>query len=314
MAAKRRPKKVNKKAGRGSLRAEYLAHLRRRNYSPETLNTYRCLLRIYGAWLHLEAFSNERRVTLEDLERFMAWIHTEHGITNAGSRGNFVKALRGFYGFLHKERLILSDPTKDLQHPKIPQRVHQDVLSIPELRKLMASPDMTTPLGVRDAATLRLMGMCGLRISEVSNLLVKHIHLRRREIMVRKGKGQKDRVVFFDHGTRDVFQAYLKSARTALMKAPSPWTVIGEKGHGIGTISIRKIVRDHVKQAGFKKRITPHSLRRTFAVLLLKGGCNLKAIAEIMGHDELSTTAGYVQLDTDSMRDVYNQTHPLGEE
>jgi len=292
-------------------RSQYLNHLRRRNYSPETLNTYQCLLRTYGTWLHEEGLT-EREVRQEDLERFMVWVQCERGLNNAGSRANFVKVLRGLYGFLQKERLMMVNPAESLRPPKIPKRVHRDVLSAGELKMLLASPDRKTPLGVRDATVLRLMGMCGLRISEVGNLPVKHVDLRRREIMVRKGKGQKDRIVFFDHTTREVFEQYFTWARPALCKHSTPFTVIGERGWAIGLICIRKIVREHAAAVGLGRRITPHSLRRTFAVLLLKGGCNLKAIAEIMGHDELTTTANYTQLDTDALRDLYTRTHPLG--
>jgi len=105
---------------------------------------------------------------------------------------------------------------------------------------------------------------------------------------------------------------YLDNVRPQLMKHDTELMVIGKKGFAIGEISIRKIVKDNVRQAGISKHVTPHSLRRTFAVLLLKGGCNLKVIAEIMGHEELSTTAGYTQLDTTSLKKVYCRTHPMG--
>jgi len=312
MSATRRKVKGCRRDCESACRRMYMDHLRRRGYSSRTLTTYACLLAIFSRWLYQQGIESETGVGLADLERFLGWLNTDHELTNAGSRANFVKALRGFYRFLVKERQILTDPTQGLRYPKVPKRVHRVVLSKQELARLLSVPNQKTALGVRDAVVLRLMAMAGLRISELEVLETSRVDLGNREVLVRKGKGGKDRVVFFDGATREVLERYLSWARPRLLKQPALRLVIGPKGRPVGEIVLRKIVRENVAKAGIRRRVTPHSLRRTFAVLLLQGGCNLKAIAEIMGHDELTTTAGYTQLDTANLSKVYDRTHPLG--
>ncbi len=290
----------------------YLSHLRRRGYSEATIITYRAMLDVFLAWLKSEGLDDPVGLNRHDLDRFLIWLREERGIENTASRANYLKVLRGLYEYLLKERRILNNPAAGLQYPRKRRRIRRDVLSRRELRDLLRAPHSDDPLAVRDRVLIRLLALSGLRIAELRALSVSRIDLEAREIRIHRGKGGKDRIVFIDLGTQSILRDYLGRARRLLLKTTSQSLLIGISGHPVGSITLRTRLRELGKIAGIGKKVTPHSLRRTFATLLLDAGCNLKVIAELMGHERLSTTAEYTRLDPESLARVYRRCHPLG--
>ena len=297
---------------------DYLNHLRRRNCVARTIHVRTTILRVFDRWL-TESGVDLTDVTPEDLDRFIIHLCEERTYSGSrpmkpNSRSNYIKALRGLYDFLHSENLLLSNPAESLRYPKKRKRIHRDVLTPKELIRLLTAPDVSTPEGLRDAAALHVLACSGLRAFELVALDLKHVDLKSREIEVRGGKGGRDRIAFFDVTTRQVFARYLVQARPVLVSGKTKALLIGDKGRRISQRQIGVIVSRYAKKARLRKHLTPHSLRRTLATLLLQAGVNLKALAEIMGHDRISSTAQYTKLDIKTLIDVYRQAHPLSGE
>ena len=288
----------------------YCKHIVRRNFSARTIESYAGCLRIFGRWLCEAGIESPRHATAADLGSFQVWLAREYERrVSPGRMAYYTAVIRSFYGFLHAERLVLSDPSKELRNPKQPRRISQDVLTPKELRRLLKSPD-DTPGGLRDRAALGILAFSGLRASELVGLDCLDVNVEDREIIVRGGKGRKDRLVFFDSDTGACLARYLTQARTRLARDGENAFVVNDHGERMGVRVLREMVRRHA--SGIPKTITPHSLRRTFCTLMLKAGANLKVISELAGHSKLSTTARYTKVDIAELAAVYRAGHPRG--
>jgi len=257
-------------------------------------------------------------VTQKDIELFLSWLKNNaqsrrgQSTASASTIQHYQGFLRGFYGFLKDESQILTNPMDNIPSAKVPKRIKQDVLTIQELNRLFEQPDQDTPEGLRDLVALRLMAFSGLRVGALCRLLLKDVNLSEREIIVRTGKGNKDRLTFFDPITRQTIARYLVQARPALAPARIKTLLVDNKRKPMRGWQVKDMVIRYTRRARIGKHITPHSLRRTFCTMLLIAGCNLKVVAELAGHGSLDTTAGYTKLDLDELTRIYNQSHPRG--
>lgn len=251
--------------------------------------------------------------TKEQLERFridLANEPTKYGKKRSACSQAFnLVVVSEYYRFLVSKRLILSDPV-GFSYPKQKRAIPRDILSPEQLRRLVRKPDVYTARGMRDAVIVRLLALSGLRVSELCTLDHDQPDLTLMEIVLRLGKGRKDRLVFFDEGTRSIISKYLISGRPKLMDGSTPSLLVSDSGRRIQTHQVRKIVRDYARAVRLSTHITPHSLRRTFCTLMLRAGVNLKALAELAGHESLGTTARYAAADISVLSEVYRQAHP----
>ena len=193
--------------------------------------------------------------------------------------------------------------------PKSSERLPK-VLSRDEVNRLLAQPTGTSPAALRDRALLETMYACGLRASEAVSLELSDLDLEAGVLRAR-GKGSKERLVPIGSKAIEALQAYLDRARPRLVGLhEEPRVFVNLRGAGLTRQGLYKIVQSHARGAGLERRMSPHTLRHTFATHLLAGGCDLRSLQEMLGHADIGTTQIYTHLSADRLRDVYFDAHP----
>ena len=217
--------------------------------------------------------------------------------------------LRSFYRHLRREGLRESDPTAAVAAPKRPAKLPA-VLSRDEVRALLAQPSGTEPAALRDRALLETMYACGLRASEVTGLDIADVDLEAGVLRAR-GKGSKERIVPVGRAARAALRSYLERGRPKLAGASYESNVfLNARGRPLSRQGLYAIVVRHGRGAGLGGRLTPHTLRHTFATHLLAGGCDLRSLQEMLGHADVSTTQIYTHLSSGRLKEVYFSAHP----
>jgi integrase/recombinase XerD len=227
----------------------------------------------------------------------------------AATVGRKVACLRSFYRHLRREGLIEHDPAAELRGPRKSQRLPR-VLSREEVAKLLREPRGTDPLALRDRALLELMYACGLRVSEAIGLRVGDVDVE--EAIVRaSGKGSKERQVPVGREAISALRAYLARGRPALACARAESSLfLNHRGCALTRQGVYKIIQGHARRAGLSERMSPHTLRHSFATHLLAGGCDLRSLQEMLGHADLATTQLYTQLSAERLKEAYFGAHP----
>ncbi len=230
----------------------------------------------------------------------------------AGTVARIHTSLAGFFEFLHAEGLITDDPTRRLERPNVPASAVKDVLSVEEVERLLAATDTTSALGLRDRAVVETLYGTGLRRAELLALDLGDVDRAQRLVTVRCGKGGKGRRVPLPRTTHDALMDYVERGRPALAKPGGDVGAIflSSRGQRLSPGVVRGIVDRLAKLAGLTKRLTPHTLRRTYATTLLKHGANLRAIQLLLGHVSLDVTARYLRLDEEDVRREVLLHHP----
>jgi integrase/recombinase XerD len=232
----------------------------------------------------------------------------------AATLGRKVACLRSFYRHLRRDGLIEHDPAAELHGPRKTQRLPR-VLTRQEVARLLREPKGTEPLALRDRALLEVMYACGLRVSEVTGLQVTDVDLQ--EGMLRaRGKGSKERLVPVGRHASTALGAYLQRGRPVLARSPATGAggestlFLNRRGGGLSRQGLYKIVQGHARGAGLQARMSPHTLRHSFATHLLAGGCDLRSLQEMLGHADLATTQVYTHLSAERLKDAYFSAHP----
>ena len=222
-----------------------------------------------------------------------------------------VSALHTYFGFLIGEGALLDDPSDRLETPKR-GRTLPDVLTVREIEALLAATSADQPLGWRDRAMLELGYGAGLRVSELCSLEVNDLLLS--EGLVRVfGKGGKERLVPIGRKIVGPVSLYLHSIRPALERPGAKGRLLlNARGTPLSRVGAWGIIKRLTRAAGITKRVTPHTLRHSFATHLLEGGADLRAVQEMLGHADLSTTQIYTHVDREYLRTVHKQFHPRG--
>jgi integrase/recombinase XerD len=218
-------------------------------------------------------------------------------------------AVRSLFKYLLRENVLTADPTLDLAAPKLPKRLPR-VLTIEEVERLLAAPDLSSPRGLRDRAMLELLYGSGLRVSEVTSLNVGDVDLSV-ELVRCLGKGSKERLVpIGSHAVRAV-RAYQQTARPVLVgRRMTSALFLNRRGDRLTRQGCWKLLRGHARRAGIMRPLTPHVLRHSFATHLLERGADLRAVQEMLGHATINTTQIYTHVARDRLRVIYAQAHP----
>jgi integrase/recombinase XerD len=217
--------------------------------------------------------------------------------------------LRSFYRHLRREEIIAHDPTAELRAPRKSQKLPQ-VLSRDEVAKLLTAPCGHEPPALRDRALLEIMYACGLRASEAIELTVGAIDLRVGVVRAR-GKGSKERLIPVGREAITAARAYLEHGRPRMVgMREERHLFVNHRGGGLTRQGLYKIVQRHARTVGLDERMSPHTLRHTFATHLLAGGCDLRSLQEMLGHADVATTQIYTHLSADRLKDVYFKAHP----
>ncbi|MBS1885348.1 MAG: tyrosine recombinase, partial [Actinobacteria bacterium] len=217
--------------------------------------------------------------------------------------------LRSFYKHLRRDELIGDDPTASLAAPRRSKKLPH-VLNYPEVQKLLAAPQGAEPTALRDRALLEVMYACGLRASEVIGLEMADVDLHEGFVRAR-GKGSKERLVPLGRQAIAAIRAYLRGGRPELLHGrEEPRLFLNFRGGPLTRQGLYKIVQRHARAVGLDGKMSPHTLRHSFATHLLSNGCDLRAVQEMLGHADIATTQMYTHLSGDRLKQVYYDAHP----
>jgi integrase/recombinase XerD len=295
-----------------SLVLDFLAYLEfERGLSRNTLEAYRSDLLQYGRFLAGRGVSaaDASAVDVGDFLTRLATGDGEHRPASPATIHRKSACLRSFYRHLRREGVRDSDPTATLSAPRRSRKLPH-VLTRGEVECLLSQPSGTDPHALRDRALLELMYACGLRASEAIGLELRDVDIEERVLRAR-GKGSKERVVPIGQAAARAVALYLERGRPALVKnAPEAHLFVNFRGARLTRQGLYKIVRRHATTAGLADRMSPHTLRHTFATHLLAGGCDLRSVQEMLGHADVSTTQLYTHLSSERLKDVYFKAHP----
>jgi len=289
---------------------DFVAYLEfERGLSRNTLEAYRSDLLQFGRFLE-ERGVTALGVASVDIADFLAGLGgADGGSASPATVHRKSACLRSFYRHLRREELLDLDPTSSLASPRRGRKLPR-VLSRSEVVCLLEQPRGTEPIALRDRAILELMYACGLRASEATGLEVTDLDLD--ELVLRAhGKGSKERLVPVGRTAAEAVQRYLERGRSQLVGSSiEPRLFLNFRGAPLTRQGLYKIVRRHAQSAGLADRMSPHTLRHTFATHLLAGGCDLRAVQEMLGHADVSTTQLYTHLSSERLKDVYFRAHP----
>jgi len=289
---------------------DFLSYLElERGLSRNTLNAYRTDLLQYGEFLtdhKIDALA-ARPVDLGD---FLAELAIGNGRPpcSASTVHRKTACLRSFYKHLRRDELIGDDPTAALSAPRRAKKLPQ-VLNYAEVQRLLAAPRGSEPTALRDRALLEVMYACGLRASETIGLELSDVDLREGLLRAR-GKGSKERIVPLGRKAIAAISAYLRGRPKLVGDRHEAKLFVNFRGGPLSRQGLYKIVQRHARAVGLAGQMSPHTLRHSFATHLLAGGCDLRAVQEMLGHADIATTQMYTHLSGEQLKDVYFRAHP----
>ncbi len=285
---------------------EFLAHLAvERNLSPRTIEAYHRDLTQFNAWLVGQSLQ------LDGVER--AALRNYLGARRDGglsprSAARALSTLRGFFRFLVRTEVLSADPTANLRSPSLWQTVPY-ALSSDEIDALLAAPDTSTTLGLRDLAMLETLYATGLRVSELVGLTRDRVRLDPGFVRV-IGKGRKERLVPLGRSAISSIDDYLEHARSKLNQRRLPQLFLNHRGGPLTRQGFWKILRGHAANAGISSQVSPHIIRHSFATHLVENGADLRSVQMMLGHASLTTTEIYTHVARERMRRLYDEKHP----
>jgi integrase/recombinase XerD len=278
-------------------------------HSANTVESYLRDLRRLAEFATSRGVRDPGRLTRPLLRDFVYHLK-DLGLSSASIRRG-VSAIRTYYGFLVGEGRVADDPSDRLESPRR-GRVLPETLSVKEVEALLGSAKVEQPLAWRDRALLELAYGAGLRVSELCGLGLTDLLLSENLVRV-FGKGGKERLVPLGRNVIGAVSVYLHTMRPELDKGKSGGRVLlNARGRPLSRVGAWGIVKRATERAGITKRVTPHTLRHSFATHLLEGGADLRAVQEMLGHADLSTTQLYTHVDREYLRSVHKQFHPRG--
>ncbi len=278
-----------------------------RGASPNTVAAYRRDLRHLVEYLEGRGASAPAHATAPLLREFVFRLK-DLGLAPTSIRRH-ISATRTYYRFLAGEGLVVRDPTERLTSPK-KWRTLPTVLTVAEVERILAAPQPDDPLAWRDRAMVEFAYATGARVSELVHVTVKDVLFD--EGLVRLyGKGSKERLVPIGRRALGAVALYTREIRPQLEKGKGRGALfLNGRGAPLSRVGAWGIIRKLARAAGVTKRVTPHTFRHTFATHLLEGGADLRAVQEMLGHADLSTTQLYTRVDRDYLRSVHRQFHP----
>lgn len=281
-----------------------------RSLAANTIESYRRDLLKLAEYLQLQEKNlSPAELQTEDLFQFLVFLN-ELGLSSA-SQARLISALKTFYKYLLLENVIQNDPTALLEAPRL-QRAIPAVLSYEDIQAMLATIDLSTPLGLRNRAILEVLYACGLRVSELCDLRLSNLFLDVEFIRI-IGKGNKERIVPIGADAIKHLRFYLNSVRLQMpeiKKGHENYVFLNRRGARLSRVMVFLIVKEAAAAAEIVQEVSPHTFRHSFATHLLEGGADLKAIQDMLGHESILTTEIYTHLDTDYLRETILRFHP----
>ncbi|MBS1729324.1 MAG: site-specific tyrosine recombinase XerD [Bacteroidetes bacterium] len=280
-----------------------------KSLSKLSVEAYLHDLQLLISWFELQEKAPVlTEITHKDLQLFIQWLH-EIGMGPA-SQARIISGIRNFFLFCLQEEIIEKDPSSLLETPRLKRHL-PEVLEVSEIENMISMIETGKPSGARNRAIIEMMYSCGLRVSEVTQLLLSGLHFDMGYIKV-TGKGNKERLIPVGKPAIKYTELYIHHIRIhqRIQTGFEDTLFINSQGKCLSRIMIFHIIKDLAKKAGIKKTISPHTLRHSFATHLVEGGANLRAVQEMLGHESITTTEIYTHLDRDYLRSTLQQFHP----
>lgn len=293
----------------------YLAYLSERNYSPRTVGNRDAYLRMFIVWCFDRGLTKPReldRPILERYQRHLFYHRKDNGDPlSAKSQSDRVLAVRHWLQWQVKQRVLLYNPASDLDLPRLERRLPKAILSEKEAEKVLAVPDVGSTMGLRDRAILETLYSTGIRRMELVHLSVHDLDYERGTVMVRQGKGKKDRMIPIGARALAWISAYRDRARPELVAGRDEGTLfLTNLGLPLSASWLSIRVADYVSKAGIEKKGSCHMFRHTMATLMLENGADIRYIQAMLGHADLRTTEIYAQVSVRMLKAIHTATHP----
>jgi integrase/recombinase XerD len=293
----------------------FLERMRVEGFSPKTLDSYRSHLGFFLSYLDEQTDVRQiTAVTPEILHAYQVWLYGSdsrgRGLSIATQAAR-LSSVRAFFRHLQKTDVLLYDPAAGLSLPKRKGILPRSVLTKKEVAKLLAAPDTTTPLGLRDRAMLEVLYSTGIRNAELRALQVYDLDLDRGLLRINEGKNAKDRVVPLGEVAGSVLTRYLSEARPKLLKSQGEAVLfLSKNGKPLQPLGVIYPLRKYAKQVGIERAVTPHSMRHTFATHMLRGRADIRHIQAMLGHASVATTQIYTRVEVTDLKAVHRRCHP----
>ena len=286
---------------------EFLKYLKEeKNYSKYTVINYGKDLKLFLTFLKDEKIEKLDKVDYQIMRKYLSFLYDREYSKKAIAR--HISSLKSFFKYLLREKKIKENPMALITSPKLDKKLPK-VLYNNQLEDFLNVVDLTTPLGQRDNVILETIYSTGVRVSELVSIKISDIDFSSKKIKI-LGKGQKERYVLYGSVLAKKLDLYLNDGRIKLLKNNNDYLLLNKDGNKITTRSIEKIIEKYIKKSNLNIKITPHTLRHTFATDMLNNGADLKTVQELLGHESLSTTQIYTHVSNEHLRSVYLNTHP----
>lgn len=298
---------MNKKNGSNDMVAGYMRYLKlERNYSANTLDAYRRDLRRLLDFMAREGLT-ATEIQLENLQTFAAELH-DMGV-GPSSQCRILSGVRSFFRFLLTDGYRDDDPTELLESPQTAEKL-PEVLSVSEIDRLEESIDLTRWEGHRNRAIIEVLFSCGLRVTELVTLQLDHLYLEEGYVRV-MGKDSKERLVpISERAVSELMMWFDDRCRMNIKPGEEGYVFLNRRGAHLTRTMILIMIKRQAAEAGITKTISPHTLRHSFATALLEGGADLRAIQELLGHENIGTTEIYTHMDLTALRQEILEHHP----
>jgi integrase/recombinase XerD len=290
---------------------EYLSILQlERNLSKLTIEAYKNDLNQFFIFLIEKKVTDLNEITGKEIVLFFSLLN-KLGLSDT-STARYFSSLKGFFKFLILSGYIVENPIDKLKSPRIAKKL-PEVLNINEIDKILNQPSIEDVTGIRDRTILEVFYACGLRVSELISMKISDLYLDDEAIRV-FGKGSKERVVPIGSSAIKWIRKYLIESRPILEKKGKSFTVLflNRRGTKFSRMGLWKMISQYTKLAGIEKNVHPHTFRHSFATHLLEGGADLRAVQEMLGHADISTTQIYTHIDRDFIKQEHKRFHPRG--
>ncbi len=290
---------------------EYLTVLKlEKNLSDNTVASYGNDITALLRYLESSGISDLSEVSYKDMAAFFKLLK-DSGL-NSTSASRYHSSIKGFFIYLLRSSYIKENPLDKVPSPKLAKTL-PPVLTVSEMEAILAAPDVSEKLGLRDKAVLETLYACGLRVSELINLKIPDLFLDEEIIRV-FGKGSKERLVPIGSSAIGWIKTYLRESRVLLEKKTKShgYLFLNGRGTRLSRMGIWKIVDRYTAEAGIHKEVHPHTFRHSFATHLIEGGADLRAVQEMLGHSDISTTQIYTHIDREYIKQVHRDFHPRG--
>ncbi len=280
-----------------------------RRLSPNTVDSYGSDLRFFIDFLQKRKITSPDQINSKQVRAFFKDCFNRKISSRSNARR--LASLRAFFDFLIQQNLLTTNPVADIDPPKIGQNL-PDILSVAEVDQILTAPGKPTPMILRNYAMIHLLYATGIRVSELVNLPMNGCSLSGGYVRI-LGKGNKERMVPFNAAAGEKIQDYLDRGRPVLLKnRPSPHLFVSNRGKAMTRNRFWQIIRQLAIQGGITKKVSPHTMRHSFATHLLAGGADLRSVQMMLGHADITTTQIYTHVDTSRLKGLHQRFHPRG--